>query len=408
MIDTYTYNAQNHLTQTAGMTYIYDGDRKRVQKSNGQLYWYGMGSDPLDETDAAGNTNNGSFNEYIFFGGKRIARRNFSNNVVYYFADHLGTSRVVTNATGTVPPLDDSDFYPFAGERAVSSTSGNSYKFTGKERDTESGLDDFGARYYSSAMGRWMSPDWSATPAPVPYADLGNPQTLNLYAYVGNNPTNGIDPEGHFRLPSASETESGDQQATFDGSKPKANPPPAAQNQPQNQGWTLGWQLQASGRFLLGELKGVADATVTPILNAVEHPVATVEGLGHAVAHPIETAENVAKAAVDTAKGVTSGDPRAIGQVAGAVIATAAGVKGAQAATGEAQGLRVLANKVGRGPRAGELQHVGIVNNKGNIIHLGRQGTGWHIGIGRGGGASGAGAAFHIPIPSWVGKLLNP
>jgi RHS repeat-associated protein len=68
---------------------------------------------------------------------------------------------------------------------------------TGKERDSESGLDNFGARYYSSAMGRFMSPDWSDVPAPVPYADLTNPQTLNLYGYVKNNPLRDADPTGH-------------------------------------------------------------------------------------------------------------------------------------------------------------------------------------------------------------------
>jgi len=50
------------------------------------------------------------------------------------------------------------------------------YKFTGKERDAETGNDDFGARYYSPSLGRWLSPDWSAVPAPVPYATLTNPQ----------------------------------------------------------------------------------------------------------------------------------------------------------------------------------------------------------------------------------------
>ena len=47
-----------------------------------------------------------------------------------------------------------------------------SYKFAGKERDSESNLDNFGARYYGSAMGRWMSPDWSAKAEPVPYSKL--------------------------------------------------------------------------------------------------------------------------------------------------------------------------------------------------------------------------------------------
>jgi RHS repeat-associated protein len=68
---------------------------------------------------------------------------------------------------------------------------------TGKERDSESGNDYFGARYYSSAMGRFMSPDWSAKAEPVPYAKLDNPQSLNLYAYVLNNPLSHVDPDGH-------------------------------------------------------------------------------------------------------------------------------------------------------------------------------------------------------------------
>jgi len=146
-----------------------------------------MGSDPLDDTDLAGNTNNSSFNEYVFFNGKRIARRDSSNNVNYYFADHLGTARVVANSVGTI--LDDSDFYPFGGERPVFSSSGNTYKFTGKERDAESGLDNFEARYNSSSIGRFTSPD--------PFGGhQEDPQTLNKYAYVRNNPLNLTDPTG--------------------------------------------------------------------------------------------------------------------------------------------------------------------------------------------------------------------
>lgn len=71
------------------------------------------------------------------------------------------------------------------------------YKFTGKERDSESGLDYFGARYYGSALGRFTSPDWSANPEPVPYATLSNPQSLNLYSYVLNNPLSKPDLDGH-------------------------------------------------------------------------------------------------------------------------------------------------------------------------------------------------------------------
>jgi len=65
-------------------------------------------------------------------------------------------------------------------------------RYTGKERDTESGNDYFGARYYASSMGRFLSPD----PAVLAYADPTNPQSLNLYSYVLNNPLTFIDPTG--------------------------------------------------------------------------------------------------------------------------------------------------------------------------------------------------------------------
>jgi RHS repeat-associated protein len=66
------------------------------------------------------------------------------------------------------------------------------YKFTGKERDTESGLDYFGARYMSSSMGRFMSPD----PGWYLQADVKNPQSWNQYSYVLNNPLINTDPDG--------------------------------------------------------------------------------------------------------------------------------------------------------------------------------------------------------------------
>ena len=70
-------------------------------------------------------------------------------------------------------------------------------RYTGKERDTESGNDYMFARYYNSATGRFLSPDWSVKVAPVPYAKLDNPQSLNLYSYVWNNPLSRNDPDGH-------------------------------------------------------------------------------------------------------------------------------------------------------------------------------------------------------------------
>jgi len=91
----------------------------------------------------------------------------------------------------------DGDFYPYGGERAYTNTCDPVYKFEGKERDTETGNDDFGSRYYSNRFGRWLSADWSAKPEPVPYANLNNPQTLNLYAMVSDDPESFDDLDGH-------------------------------------------------------------------------------------------------------------------------------------------------------------------------------------------------------------------
>jgi RHS repeat-associated protein len=126
-----------------------------------------------------------------------VSREEANDWVDHYGLDALGNTRFVYGHNGT---LDVSDFYPFGGERVISSTAGNNYKFTGKERDSESGLDNFTARYFSASMGRFMSPDWSAKPQPVPYSILGRPQSLNLYSYVQNNPATNIDADGHWCL----------------------------------------------------------------------------------------------------------------------------------------------------------------------------------------------------------------
>jgi RHS repeat-associated protein len=118
-----------------------------------------------------------------------------ANTVEYYFSDHLKSTDVVTNATGGI--VHESDYVPYGGEVVISGTDPNRYKFTGKERDPESGLDDFDARFYSSPFGRFMTPDWEVKPTDVPYANFGNPQSLNLYSYVQNNPTTVGDPDGH-------------------------------------------------------------------------------------------------------------------------------------------------------------------------------------------------------------------
>ncbi len=198
-VNSYAWNAESQLKVTAGSTYIYDGDGRRVAKANTatppvpyKLYWYGSGGEILAETDASGNNPN----EYIFFGGQRVAMLPANSTPIFYVEDLLGTSRVTTTNTGVV--CYDADFYPYGGERSYTNTcSQNNYKFEGKERDTETGNDDFGARYYSNRFGRWLSADWSSIPVPVPYANLTNPQTLNLYSMVADDPESFADLDGH-------------------------------------------------------------------------------------------------------------------------------------------------------------------------------------------------------------------
>ena len=122
----------------------------------------------------------------------------------YLVADPLGSTRLVLDATGA--PKERLDYLPFGEEiPAPNGSRGSLYstgvypsapdiesqKFTGKERDAETGLDFFGARYFSAAQGRFTSPD-------APFADQSpaDPQSWNMYAYVRNNPLRYTDPDG--------------------------------------------------------------------------------------------------------------------------------------------------------------------------------------------------------------------
>ncbi|MGC2745538.1 MAG: RHS repeat-associated core domain-containing protein [Candidatus Angelobacter sp.] len=192
---TYAYNADSELASTGGYSYLYDGDGNRIGKSNGStgtLYWYGSPG-IVQETDLSGSPQS----EYVFFSGQRIARRDLGGTtpVYYYFSNQIHSTALITDANGNIQ--DDADYYPWGGTLQFSSNVANHYWFSGKERDSESQLDYFGARYYGNSMGRFLTPDWSAKIQGVPYADFTDPQSLNLYGYVRDNPITKIDPDGH-------------------------------------------------------------------------------------------------------------------------------------------------------------------------------------------------------------------
>jgi RHS repeat-associated protein len=117
----------------------------------------------------------------------------------YLSWDHLGSTRMMTDQNGNV--VARHDYLPFgveipagfAGRTGAWGTADNvSAKFTGQERDTETGLDFFQARYHGSAQGRFLSPD----PVGNFAASVADPQSWNMYVYARNNPLTLIDPTG--------------------------------------------------------------------------------------------------------------------------------------------------------------------------------------------------------------------
>jgi RHS repeat-associated protein len=114
----------------------------------------------------------------------------YENGTTYFIhQDYLSSARLLTDNNGNV--YDSLDYLPF-GEQIAGGTA-TTHKFTGYERDAESGLDNAQARYYGSSLGRFMSPD--------PYnagADPTNPQSWNMYSYVINNPLTFTDPSGLY------------------------------------------------------------------------------------------------------------------------------------------------------------------------------------------------------------------
>ncbi|MDH4161836.1 MAG: FG-GAP-like repeat-containing protein [Nitrospirota bacterium] len=159
-------------------TLVYDGNGDRVKKitPSGTTIYIGKLAECI----------NGECTKYIFAGGTRIAAK-FYNDINYYHQDHLGSTRVVTDGSGN--SAEGIQYYPFGA--TLSDTGSNfNHRYTSQEYDRETGLYYYNARYYNPTLGRFISPD-SIVPDPA------NPQALNRYSYVINNPVNYTDPSGH-------------------------------------------------------------------------------------------------------------------------------------------------------------------------------------------------------------------
>ena len=208
---TYAYDAENHIKSVDGVAaYVYDGEGNRVRKLLGEnlRMVYGIGGDMLAEFDG---TSGALKKEYIYGANGLAATIAAGEGTRYVTADHLGSPRIITSTNGAV--VSRHDYQPFGEELFVGmgdriSAQGYSnpvdslrQKFTGYERDNETGLDFAQARYYGSMMGRFTSADPYNPIVDTEDAGefneyLGQPQNWNRYVYVWNNPLRYIDPFG--------------------------------------------------------------------------------------------------------------------------------------------------------------------------------------------------------------------
>jgi RHS repeat-associated protein len=192
---TFVWDSEGRMTKSSGprdANYTYDGDGRRVMKQ-------GSAGTTVYVYDAMGDL-------AMEFGEPTSS----PCTTCYLSVDSLGSTRAMTDGSGNV--LERYDYLPF-GEDVFAGTANRTTalkyrnaddpedmtkRFTGKERDADtassampSGLDYFGARYFASVQGRFISPDEA-------FADQhhGDPQSWNLYSYAANNPTRYIDPNG--------------------------------------------------------------------------------------------------------------------------------------------------------------------------------------------------------------------
>jgi RHS repeat-associated protein len=194
-LHSYKYDAENRIISVdAGQTatYLYNGLGQRVSKSSGAStseFLYDLSGNLITEVSSSGNWIRGE----IYSARKHVGT--YRDGTTYFIqSDWLGTERARLLFNGNL--FETCTNLPFGDGLNCSGASDPSPNhFTGKLRDSETGLDYFGARHYSSSMGRFVTPD-------TPLADqhVGDPQSWNLYSYAGNIPTGNVDIDGHASL----------------------------------------------------------------------------------------------------------------------------------------------------------------------------------------------------------------
>ena|GEM_PF-1282246 len=160
--------------------FVYDGDGNRIARQDPTGLTVNVGAVEVEIGGAQRLTTT-----YYFAGGQRIAMRK-DGKVTYLHGDHLGSASLTTDASGA--KVSEMRYTPFGETRFGDAPTDR--RFTG-QREEDFGWYDYGARFYSPSLGRFVSAD---TIVPEP----GNPQSLNRYSYVLNSPLKYTDPTGHY------------------------------------------------------------------------------------------------------------------------------------------------------------------------------------------------------------------
>lgn len=190
---TYAYDAENRLisVDSGATTYAYDGADRRVRKATGAStfdYLYDQSGHVITEVDGTSTWTRGE----VYAGSTHLATYASGASGTTYFehTDWLGTSRARSGVSGSSAETCTS--LPFGDGLSCAGTEPSPLHFTSQQRDTETQLDHFWYRQYSSAEGRFTAVD----PALVRSIDRTMPQSLNGYAYVADNPNRFTDPTG--------------------------------------------------------------------------------------------------------------------------------------------------------------------------------------------------------------------
>ena len=179
---TLTYDYRGLTTGVGAAAYLMDPDRRRVKKTVGTtVTYYLRGANDTVLAEYSGQTLSA---RYVYAGSRRIARV-ASGIKRYYLADHLGSTRSLVGEDGAVTAAYD--YWPYGKILATSGAGATHFRFTGHERDAESGLDYMLERSYAYDTGRFLRPD----PMQDEYPGI------SPYAYANNNSLKYVDPDGN-------------------------------------------------------------------------------------------------------------------------------------------------------------------------------------------------------------------